>query len=266
MLPTVTDGTKIFLTQLGSGGSVVLGSATVSIGSSNCGGSAISAKGILNSASFSAVSVAPGSLATVFGSNLAASVAQANGSTFPTNLGGASVTIGGEAAPLAFASPSQINLLVPQDLQPGRYVLTAGGSTADIIVTPVSPGIFTANGNGTGTANASLIAALADGSTVSLPAFQCGSGGCQSVPIQLPANATSLYIVLYGTGIRNAQKISANLGPSIASVLFAGAQAQFPGVDQINLRVDQLAGLTGTQVLQVTTDGVTSNVVTLTFQ
>ena len=37
MLPTVSDGTKIFLTQLGSGGATVLGSATVSFGRRTAG-------------------------------------------------------------------------------------------------------------------------------------------------------------------------------------------------------------------------------------
>ena len=135
-----------------------------------------------------------------------------------------------------------------------------------MIVARVAPGIFTLRGDGTGTANASLSAAFADGSTVNLPIFQCGGNGCQTLSIQIPANAISLYIVLYGTGVRNAQKVSASLGTSLASVLYAGPQTQFPGVDQINLRFDQFAGFTGTQILQVTTDGIPSNAVTLTFQ
>ena len=52
----------------------------------------------------------------------------------------------------------------------------------------------------------------------------------------------------------------------MASVLYAGPQTQFPGVDQINLQVNQLAGLTGTQILQFTADGIISNAVTLLFQ
>jgi uncharacterized protein (TIGR03437 family) len=220
----------------------------------------------VNGASYSAVSVAPGSLATIFGSNLSSSLAQASGTSFPTTLAGANVALSGELCPLSFVSPGQINLLIPSDLQPGRYLLTTGAATADLIVSKVSPGIFTLRGDGTGTANASVIVALADGTSAYLPVYQCSATGCQASPIRIPPNATSLYVILYGTGFRNGTNFSASLGPSMASVLFAGAQTQFPGVDQINLQVNQLTGLSGPQVLQVVADGVSSNSVTLLFQ
>jgi uncharacterized protein (TIGR03437 family) len=169
------------------------------------------------------------------------------------------VSLSGEQCPLSFVSPSQINFLVPSDLAPGRYLLTTQTGSADLIVTNVSPGIFTYSGNGTGVPVASVIAGLSDGTSAALQIYP-GS------PIAIPSNATDLYIVLYGTGIRNFHSISASLGSTIAGVQFAGPQPQFPGVDQVNLHFNQLAGLTGTQTLLLVVDGSSSNPVTIQFQ
>jgi uncharacterized protein (TIGR03437 family) len=258
-LPQVSDGTLIYLVQAGSGGAEVIGSALASVGGADCTSPAIAAGGVVNAASYAAISVAPGSLATIFGSNLSASNAQA-APPFPTELANVGVSLSGEQCQLSFVSPGQINLLVPSDLAPGRYLLTTQTASADLIVTNVSPGIFTYTGNGTGSPIASVIAAMSDGTSTSLPI----SPG--AAPIALPANITGLYIVLYGTGIRNFHSISANLGPSMAAVQFAGPQPQFPGVDQVNLQFSQFAGLTGTQTLTLVVDGVSSNAVTLQFQ
>src|SRR5947208_1877562 len=58
--------------------------------------------------------VAPGSLFSVFGSGLASSLSIADSVTLSTTLGDVdSVTIGGVAAPLVFASDGQINAVAP---------------------------------------------------------------------------------------------------------------------------------------------------------
>jgi len=66
--------------------------------------------------------VAPGSLAVVFGQNLAGATVSAqldSSGQLPTQLSGTSVQICGENAGLIFVSPMQINLFIPGDLQPG---------------------------------------------------------------------------------------------------------------------------------------------------
>lgn len=258
-LPQVSDGTLIYLVQSGSGGSTVFGSALASVGAADCSSPAIAARGIVNAASYAAISVAPGSLATVFGSNLSASVAQA-APPFPTTLANVSVSLSGEQCQLSFVSPGQINVVIPSDLTPGRYLLATETATADLIVTNVSPGIFTYAGNGLGPPVASVTATLSNGASVPL------SISPGSAPIALPPNITDLYVVLYGTGIRNFHTVSGTLGPLMADVQFAGPQPQFPGVDQVNLHFNQFAGLTGTQTLLLVVDGVSSNPVTLQFQ
>ena len=81
-------------------------------------------------ASFGAV-VEAGSWASLYGSNLADGTTAWNGD-FPTSLVGTTVTIEGNAAYLAYVSPGQINLQVPDDTALGPVplvVTTRGGST-----------------------------------------------------------------------------------------------------------------------------------------
>src|SRR5438477_12031775 len=68
---------------------------------------------IVNAASLSNVSVAPGTIITIFGNRLAQGVAFASDVQHPpTTLGGVTVTIGGAAAALFYVSPTQINAVV----------------------------------------------------------------------------------------------------------------------------------------------------------
>ena len=67
----------------------------------------MSTGGIVNSASFGALALAPGSLVTVFGSKLADGQASATAVPLPTALGNASVLIAGREAPLLFTSDGQ---------------------------------------------------------------------------------------------------------------------------------------------------------------
>src|SRR5215470_2900585 len=68
---------------------------------------------IVNAASLSAVSVSPGSIISIFGTQLTSGVALASDvQTPPTTLGGVTVTIGGAPAALFYASPTQINAVV----------------------------------------------------------------------------------------------------------------------------------------------------------
>jgi uncharacterized protein (TIGR03437 family) len=262
----ITDGTQIFMTQnVGSSGPGTLASARATVIPSDCKVPGIAPLGAVNAASFVADSVAPGSLATVFGSNLSTATAQTAGSSYPTILAGTSVTLGGQASQLWYVSPGQINFLVPANMTPGRYILNIGTASSEILVTSVSPGIFTLKGNGTGVPLAAVTGVLSDGSTVSLPPYQCSNAGCAAVPMVLPGDLTDLYLVRYGTGIRNYQTISATLGSVRAEVVYVGAQGQFPGLDQVNLHLKGPIGLSGTQSLRLRVDGTDSNSFSLQF-
>lgn len=114
--------------------------------------------GITNAASFLEDEVAPGSIVTIFGANLASGTAQATGPPWPTVLGGVRVQVsGGAFAPLYYVSPTQISLQVPNDLLAGlptnRGELRVYGAPCNgdchsyFVASSSAPGIFTGSGN-----------------------------------------------------------------------------------------------------------------------
>jgi hypothetical protein len=112
---------------------------------------AITSGGVVNGASFIA-GVAPGSWITIFGTNLSTSTATATSATLvngylPTSLGGASVTIDGQAAFIDYASPTQLNVESPADSNTGPVTVvvttSAGTASATATLAAVQPGLFT---------------------------------------------------------------------------------------------------------------------------
>lgn len=112
-----------------------------------------------HSASFATdVPVAPGSLISLLGSNLAVTEASLPSLPLPSNLADTQVTIGNRPLPLLYVSPSQVNAQIPYDLPVNLrlQVLVARGSTQSVpepfTVAPTQPGIFTKNQQGFGQA------------------------------------------------------------------------------------------------------------------
>lgn len=135
-----------------------------------------------------------GSLASIFGANLAA-VTLSGEAPFPRQLGGTSVSVDGIAAPLLFVSPNQINFQIPSpnDTTPGAssaqgiVVATAAGQSAPYQISAggeIAPGIFTRNGSGCG--EGAVLNVAADGSV--------------SVNSATNSAAPGQFISIYGTG------------------------------------------------------------------
>ena len=88
----------------------------------------------------------------LYGSALTTGSNQANSLPLPTTLLGTTITVNGEAAPLFYASPTQINAQMPLDIQPGlvSVVITNGGTTSNTAAVSVpaaaTPGIFIVGG------------------------------------------------------------------------------------------------------------------------
>jgi uncharacterized protein (TIGR03437 family) len=125
-------------------------------------GSAPTILGIVNAASFVTGAVSPGEVVTIFGSNIGpstpASMTVSNGFV-DTTLAGVSVTVDGKNAPMLYVSQDQLSIQIPYEVQvktARAVVVSYGGANAagalDVQVT--APGIFTANGSGTGQAAA----------------------------------------------------------------------------------------------------------------
>jgi uncharacterized protein (TIGR03437 family) len=94
-----------------------------------------------------------GSLFSIYGTGLATSTAQPTSTTYPTTLGGASVTVNGEAAPLSYASATQINAQMPEDVVPGfaTVVVKVGSMVSNAVAATVPatavPGIYVSGAN-----------------------------------------------------------------------------------------------------------------------
>ena len=225
------------------------------------------------------VAVAPGSLATLYGSNLAAGTTQASALPLPTTLGGLTLSVTDATgtqlpATLSFVSPSQVNFVIPTGAALGDATFTASSGstsqTADALIQNVAPTLFSMNGTGTGVAAATAVEVPTAQPQQQTPVsvFKCGASGCTPVPINVGVSGT-VYVSLYGTGIRNLSSL-ANVQVSIngvnVPVQFAGAQPSFPGLDQVNVSLPAALSGAGNANVVLTVDGQVSNTVLVNIQ
>jgi len=243
----------------------------------NSGGPAIGAGAILNSASFAAAPVAAGSLVSVFGTELAPAIAVATVVPLPFSLGGVSVTVGGIPAAIHFVSPTQINVQIPWNVTGAAadMIITTNGVVsppASVALGTAKPGIYTADGSGTGQAfvfiNPDYAVAGPAGNVRGLPSRPAlGSdpnannrdvliiyaSGLGPVDSTLPNGANSIDKLRTATA-----PIQVLVGGIPAQLIFAGLTPQFVGIYQINVRMP--AGVTpGNAVpIQLVQNGNTS--------
>ena len=231
-----------------------------------------------NAASFASDAFAPGSLAALFGrfQTTNGQFYAASSQPLPTSLGGIGVKVNGVDAPLLAANNGQINLVLPDTLNDGPatvVVTNADGSirTSAITIQRTATGIFTYFANGLGT-----------------PAAMVTSDGVNFQPVFNPDGAprslnastatTSVYLVLFVTGLRNApaanpndangiaEAVTATFGSTTLPVGWAGPVAGLSGLDQVNIMLPpQLAGA-GLVNIRLSAGGYGSNTVTIRVQ
>ena len=85
-----------------------------------------------------------------------------------------------------------------------------------------------------------------------------------TVPIAPAGPGESLYLILYGTGFRNATNLSLQVAGREMALLYAGPQPQFSGLDQINVQLP--GGLPQDVSVNLSADGKSANTLTLRFQ
>ena len=232
----------------------------------------------VQSAAAAIAGVAPGSIASLYGVNLVATTQQAGALPLPESLGGISLTVRdvagtASAASLLFVSPGQINFVVPQGLAPGLAAFTVSGASGVNVpgtVLNVAPALFSKSGNGTGVAAATAVRIPAGHAENQEPVsvFECSASGCAAVPIDLTAG-TTVYLTLYGTGIRNRSSL-ANVAVTIngvsVPVLYAGPQPDFAGLDQVNVELPSTLAGSGETNVVLTADRQTTNTVTVNLR
>ena len=109
--------------------------------------------------------VSPGELVTIFGSNLGPATPSPmwiTGAGFvdTVSASGVSVTVDSRPAPLIYVSENQISIQIPYEavIGPSNVIAVTNGNnppiTATVTVAATAPGLFTADGSGTGQAAA----------------------------------------------------------------------------------------------------------------
>ena len=217
--------------------------------------------GITSSASASYQGgVAPGSLISIYGANLAIATSNGFSLPLPISFSGTSVTVNGVLSPLLYVGPSQINAQVPPNTAVGPATVVVSGNgvggLGTVNVLAAAPGLF-ADGSGRAAAQHS------DGSFVTTAS---------------PASSGE-YVTFYGTGqgplnLTPAAGAAAGFGASLSSCLdtvtvtmnglistgqynFCGLASGFVGLTQINASIP--AGLPAGDVpVVVTINGVSS--------
>jgi uncharacterized protein (TIGR03437 family) len=112
--------------------------------------------GIVNASDYSPGPFAPSSVLSLFGTNLAWATAAVTPENFaagslPTQLAAISVYVDNQTVPLLYASPTQINFLVPSEQIPGDVTVTVvrqgvNGPSATITLIDAAPALFVMNG------------------------------------------------------------------------------------------------------------------------
>jgi uncharacterized protein (TIGR03437 family) len=227
----------------------------------------ITSGAVQNSASFAPPPVAPGSIATIYGSFGFGSPAQASGAPLPTALAGLSIqTQTGIDAPLFYASSGVVTIQVPWELAGQSSVsirpfLTGNsGSTQPLLLAPFAPGIFTVNTNGQGAiVNATGQLVDSENPATAGDSIQIYCTGLGAVT-NTPASGSAASLTTLSSTIATPK---VTVGGVVAAITFSGLSPGTVGEYQINVQVP--AGVpTGTAVpVVLSIGGVTSNTVTI---
>jgi uncharacterized protein (TIGR03437 family) len=234
---------------------------------------------MINAAGNASPAFAPDELIAIFGSNLARQVDQPDGLPLPRSLGSVTVDVidagnVSRSAALIYVSPSQVNALLPAGMAFGPATLnltTAYGLVfpVQVTITPTAPGIFTANSDGRGVPAATILRVKADGTQIPEAAISFDSTGRKWVAVPIDVSTDSVYLLLYGTGIRNIS--GASSAPCLLNSIqvtpaYAGAQPGFPGLDQVNVLLPAGLSNAGTVTVQLTVNGQVANPVTIVIK
>jgi hypothetical protein len=263
-------------------------SETVSVAAASAG-AAPQPTGIANAASAGQAIpqvVAPGSYVAIYGTNLAGNgnPSATAGQPLPATLNGAHLTLGGLPLPLLYASPTQVNAVIPQDIAPNAtYPLVVVNGTAQSVpvaltVTELQPGVYTVDTSGSG---AGIVADAVTGKliTASNPAragenlviYMTGLGALTGTNgEQQPADGA---IAPSTTIYRTQSNVSVTIGGvPVEATQFAGLTPTLTALYQVNVQMPEGVGPGGSVPVVVTatspaTGGTAvSNTVTIAVQ
>jgi uncharacterized protein (TIGR03437 family) len=231
----------------------------------------LSRRGVTNGAGEGVTrGAAPGSVASLYGSSLAAETVVGPASPLAKTLAGVTVRIGTRPAPIYFASPDQINFQIPPDLAFGNYTLTVSSEgmpdvTSDLSIVRNSPGLFPAAIDGQTYAmvmhedGTPVTAAAPAGRGELLTAYGTGFGPTDHVrPEAMAIPRSPRFTIL--------DPVSIQVGSATVIPESAYAAAGQVGVDLVQFRLDSSAPSGPAVAISMTVNGVVSNTLTLPIQ
>ncbi|HTB11274.1 MAG TPA: hypothetical protein VK752_06880 [Bryobacteraceae bacterium] len=186
----------------------------------------------------------PGSLFSIYGTGLSTGTAQPTSTTYPLTLGGASVTVNGESAPLSYASPTQINAEMPLDITGGvaTVVVKVGTTTSNAVAATVPltavPGIFVSGANRAIAQN--YPSYVTNSPTTPAPAgsvvivYFTGGGPVQGGSVLQTGHAAP------NQAFAVTESVSATVAGVAATVDYAGLTPGFIGLYQANIVVPKI--------------------------
>ncbi|HKD06266.1 MAG TPA: IPT/TIG domain-containing protein [Bryobacteraceae bacterium] len=203
---------------------------------------------VVNAASQQPGAFAPGTIVTIFGTNLANKTAVTPGTaTPPTTVGGVTVTVGNVPAPIYFVSPTQINAVVSFSTPTGSQTLTVNTGSAtfsqSVTIGDGQPGIFSLLGTGTG-----------DGAIINPLTLAIGTFTVFSSP-------HDTYLSIFMTGLDTSTTPTITVGGTPVRVTFAGASPCCYGLDQVNVVLPATLSGAGRVPLTAQSGGEVSNTV-----
>jgi uncharacterized protein (TIGR03437 family) len=230
----------------------------------------LTAGGVVHAASGAAgVAIAPGSLVTIYGTNLADTTGSASSLPLPQQISGTQVKIGDRVVPLLYTSAGQMNVQVPFDVPVDtQYQVAVQRGTElsvpePLVVAATQPGIFALNQHGTGqgvimrsdqvtVAQAGTPAAI--GETVVI--YCTGLGAVTpSVASGAPAPAAPV--------ARTVNPVTVTIAGQTAQVQFSGLTPGFAGLYQVNAVVPTGVTASNTVPVVVSVGGQSSPPVTM---
>jgi uncharacterized protein (TIGR03437 family) len=210
--------------------------------------------------------VAPGSLISIFGANLAPYFeAGPSGPILSQAIAGISVMVGNRILPLLFVSPDQINAQLPRDLAPGEHEIRILRVSQDPIagkfrVVPAAPGLFSKPVD----QRPHLMAFHADGTEVtaasparrgeSVTFLGTGFGGYQSAH---PEG----FVLPQGPGYALARPVAVLAGDAALEPEWAGGAPGQVGIDMVRVKIPEVlpAGGANAVAIKVQVEGQESN-------
>jgi uncharacterized protein (TIGR03437 family) len=219
--------------------------------------------------------LAPDSLATALGSNLAATT-ESGTAPYPPTLGGITLQVVDSTgnmrlAPLLMVSSSRIDYLIPAGTAPGLATMNIVDATGNMLnstapILPVAPGLFTANGDGHGVVAATayrLVDLIIRGPVT---VYQCGDtpGSCVGVPIDVGLDAP-VYVTLRATGLRGRSSDGAltvtiaGQAVPVQSISSADDSGPDAGIDEVLIGLPLSLRGSGEVRVVISVDGTSSN-------